>query len=151
MEREKKNPYITTVDLRDATEKLDRKINEVDRKHTGNFSKLSQLVAISEKTNENIIEGNRLLRESFDSFSSELKEERKINRNTLQVITEKVNSHDKELFIHNSFIKEQQRVSDTKKGHLLKWVGALSAIFVAVLAGIFGLVEVLIPYLLGGE
>lgn len=151
MEREKKNPYVTKVELDASERRLGDRIIEVDNKHTENYSNLSRLFAVTEKANENIVEGNRLLRESIDNLSHELKEERDYNRKNHSDIVDRVGSHERELFVHNEYIKEQKKVSDTKKNQLLKWVGALSAVFVAILAGIFGVVEVLIPYLLGGE
>ena len=151
MEREKKNPYVTKVELDASERRLGDRITEIDSKHTENYSNLSRLFAVTEKANENIVEGNRLLRESIDNLSRELKEEREYNRKNHNDIIDIVKNHEKELFIHNEFIKEQKDITNAKKNQLLKWVGALSAVFVAILAGIFGVIEVLIPYLLGGE
>lgn len=151
MEREKKNPYVTKIELEEVKDELSVKITEVDRKHDKNYADLSKLVAISEVTSKNIVKSNENLATSFDNFSKELKEELKTNRHSHQILSEKVGSHDRSISEHNKFIVHQQKVADDKKNHLIKWVGALSAIFVALLAGIFGVVEVLIPYLFGAR
>ena len=151
MEREKKNPFITQNEL-DATERrLQSEIIGVDRKHDKNYSDLSNLIALSEKTNEHIVSSNNRLSNSFDNFSSELKEELKQNRKSHETLSEMVRNHDYELGRHNEFILKQQEIADSKKGQLLKWVGVLSGIFIALIAGLFGIVEVLLPIIFGGE
>ncbi len=151
MEREKKNPFITQIEL-DATERrLKSKIDGVDRKHDKNYSDLAKMIAISEKTNEHIVSSNNRLSNSFDKFSSELREELKQSRKSQETLSDKVRTHDYELSRHNEFIQMQQEIADSKKGHLVKWVSILSGIFVAIIAGLFGIVEVLLPIILGGE
>ena len=150
MEREKKNPFVTKIEL-DATERrLTSKIDEVDRKHDDKYSDLSKLIALSEKTNEQIVDSNNRLSQSFDNFSSELKDELKKNRESHSILSDKVTQHDYDLQRHTEYIEQQKKIADGKKWHLLKWVGALSGIFVAIIAGLFGIVEVLIPYLMEG-
>ena len=151
MEREKKNPYVTRIELDDVKDKLNTRITEVDVKHDRNYGKLEKLIALSEKNSEHIVESTNRLSTSFDNFSKELKEELKTNRQSHQVLYERVNKHDIALTEHNQFITHYSKISEDKKSHLIKWVTALSAIFVAILAGIFGVVEVLIPYLIGGK
>lgn len=151
MEREKKNPFITQIEL-DATERrLKSEIDGVDRKHDKNYSDLAKMIAISEKTNEHIVSSNNRLSNSFDKFSSELKEELKQNRKSHETLSDKVRTHEYELSRHNEFIQMQQEIADSKKGQLVKWVSILSGIFVAIIAGLFGIVEVLLPIILGGE
>ena len=149
MEREKKNPYVTQIELKEVKDELNVRITEVDRKHDNNYADLSKLVAISEITSKNIVKSNENLAVSFDNFSKELKEELKTSRQSHENLSEKVSTHDKRISEYSNFITQQQKISDDKKNHLIKWVGALSAIFVALLAGIFGVIEVLIPYFFG--
>lgn len=151
MEREKKNPFITKNELTETELRLKADIISVDRKHDKNYSDLARLIALSEKTNEHIVSSNNRLSISFDNFSSELKEELKQNRKSHETLTEKVRTHEYELGRHNEFIQMQQEIADSKKGQLLKWVAVLSSIFVALIAGLFGIVEVLLPIFLGGE
>ena len=151
MEREKKNPFVTRVELNDVKDELNTRITEVDVKHDRNYGELAKLIAVSEKNSEHIVDSTDRLSVSFDNFSKELKEELKSNRESHYVLYERVNQHDIALSEHNQFITHYSKVAENKKSHLIKWVTALSAIFVAILAGIFGVVEVLIPYLLGGE
>ena len=151
MEREKKNPFVTRIELDDVKDKLNSRITEVDVKHDKNYNELAKLIAVSEKNSENIVDSTDRLSVSFDNFSKELKDELKTNRQSHHVLYERVNQHDLALLEHNQFITHYNKVSEDKKSHLIKWVTALSAIFVAILAGIFGVVEVLIPYLIGGK
>ena len=151
MEREKKNPFITRIELDDVKDKLNTRITEIDVKHDKNYSELGKLIALSEKNSEHIVESTNRLSVSFDNFSKELKDELKTNRQSHQVLYERVNQHDVALTKHNQFITHYSKIAEDKKSHLIKWVTALSAIFVAILAGIFGVVEVLIPYLMGGK
>ncbi|SDK82894.1 hypothetical protein [Lacicoccus qingdaonensis] len=151
MEREKKNPIITQIELDAAERRLKSEIDGVDRKHDKNYSDLAKMIAISEKTNEHIVSSNNRLSNSFDKFSSELKEELKQNRKSHETLSDKVRTHEYELSRHNEFIQMQQEVAESKKGQLVKWVSILSGIFVAIIAGLFGIVEVLLPIILGGE
>ena len=151
MEREKKNPFITKNELTETELRLKADIVSVDRKHDKNYSDLANLIALSEKTNEHIVDSNNRLSNSFDNFSSELKEELKQNRKSHETLSEKVRTHEYELGKHNEFIQTQQDIADSKKGQLLKWVGVLSGIFIALIAGLFGIVEVLLPIIFGGD
>lgn len=151
MEREKKNPFVTKIELDDVKDKLNTRITEVDVKHDKNYGELAKLIAVSEKNSENIVDSTDRLSVSFDNFSKELKEELKTNRENHHVLYERVNQHDIALTEHTQFITHYSKIAEDKKSHLIKWVTALSAIFVAILAGIFGVVEVLIPYLFGAE
>ena len=151
MEREKKNPIITQIELDAAERRLKSEIDGVDRKHDKNYSDLAKMIAISEKTNEHIVSSNNRLSNSFDKFSSELKEELKQNRKSHETLSDKVRTHEYELSRHNEFIQMQRDIADSKKGQLVKWVSILSGIFVAIIAGLFGIVEVLLPIILGGE
>lgn len=151
MEREEKNPYVTKIEVDDVERRLTVKIDDVDKKHDNNYADLSKLIAISEVTSENIVKSNDKLSKSFDNFSYELKEELKSNRKSHEDLSVRVSHHDMAIFEHNEFITKQKEITDSKKSSLLKWVATLSAIFVAILTGIFGVVEVLIPYLIGGK
>ena len=151
MEREKKNPYVTKIEVDEVERRLTVKIDDIDKKHDNNYADLSKLIAISEVTSENIVKSNDRLSKSFDNFSHELKEELKSNRKAHEDLSVKVLHHDMAIFEHNEFITKQREVADSKKSSLRKWVATLSAIFVAILTGIFGVVEVLIPHLMGGK
>ena len=151
MEREKKNPFVTRIELDDVKDKLNSRITEVDVKHDKNYSELAKLIALSEKNSEHIVDSTNRLSVSFDNFSKELKDELKTSRQSHHVLYERVNQHDLALSEHNQFITHYSKIAEDKKSHLIKWVTALSAIFVAILAGIFGIVEVIIPILIGGE
>lgn len=151
MEREKKNPFVTKIDLDGVEGRLNVKIDRVDRKHDEKSSELLKLITVSEKIGEHIKESNERLGSSFDNLSKDIKEELKLSRKSYEKLSEKVNDHDRNISEHNRYIKAQQEIVDHKKKSLLKWVGALSAIFVAIIAGIFGVVEVLIPILFGGR
>ena len=151
MEREKKNSFVTQIELDATKRRLQSEIIDVDRKHDKNYSDLASLIALSEKTTEHIVNSNNRLSNSFDNFSSELKEELKQNRESHETLSDKVRTHEYELSRHNEFIQTQQDIADSKKGQLLKWVGVLSGIFIALIAGLFGIVEVLLPIIFGGE
>lgn len=151
MEREKKNPFITKNELTETELRLKADIVSVDRKHDKNYGDLARLIALSEKTNEHIVSSNNRMSISFDNFSSELKEELKQSRMSHEALSDKVRTHEYELSRHNEFIQMQQEIADSKKGQLLKWVGVLSGIFIALIAGLFGIVEVLLPIIFGGE
>lgn len=151
MEREKKNPFVTQIELDDVKDKLNTRITEVDVKHDRNYGELAKLIAVSEKNSEHIVDSTDRLSVSFDNFSKELKDELKSNRESHYVLYERVNQHELSLSKHNQFITHYSKIAEDKKSHLIKWVTALSAIFVAILAGIFGVVEVIIPILIGGE
>lgn len=151
MEREEKNPYVTQIELERESKRLSEKIQYVDEKHTTNYGNLAKVLAVSQETNKNIVSSNNRLSRSFDNFSTELKDELKQNRQSHQELREKVGNHDTQLKDHNKFILKQQEIADSKKGQLLKWVVGLSAIFVAIIGGIFSIVEVIIPYLLEGR
>ena len=151
MERKEKNPYVTKIEVDEVERRLTIKIDDVDKKHDRNYADLSKLIAISEVTSENIVVSNDRLSKAFDNFSYELKEELKSNRKAHEDLSVKVFNHDMAIFEHNEFITKQREIAESKKSSLLKWIATLSAIFVAILTGIFGVMEVIIPIMIGGE
>lgn len=151
MERKEKNPFVTKNDLVATENRLNIKIDAVDRKVDSNQADVERWLAVSEKTNENIVEGNRDMVNAIKELSVDMKDIAKDTRGRFEDVSVKLSKHEISLMEHNQFIKSQKEVSDNKKKHLLQWVAALSAIFVAILAGIFGIVEVIIPIVLGGE
>ena len=151
MEREKKNPFVTKNDLVETENRLNIKIDAVDRKVDTNHADVERWLAVSEKTNENIVEGNRNMVNAIKELSVDMKDIAADTRGRFEDVSVKLSKHDISLMEHNQYIKSQKDVADNKKKHLLQWVAALSTIFVAILAGIFGIVEVIIPILLGGE
>ena len=148
MDREKENPYVTKIKLNDEIRRLEVKIDGVDRKHEKNYDNVTRLLEVAEATNKSIVQSNIRLGNAFDNFSQELKDELKENRRSHQTLTEKVRTHESQLKSHNEFIAEQKEIKDSKKGSLIKWVVALTGIFVAIITGIFTIIEVLIPYIM---
>ena len=151
MEREKKNPFVTKNDLVETEIRINTRIDEVDRKVDSNQADVERWLAVSEKTNENIVAGNRDMVNAIKELSVDMKDIASDTRGRFEDVSVKLSKHDISLMEHNQYIQNQKVVSDNKKKQLLQWVGALSAIFVAILAGIFGIVEVVIPILLGGK
>lgn len=151
MERKEKNPFVTKNDLVETELRLNTKIDRVDRKVDTNHADVERWLAVSEKTNENIVEGNRNMVNAIKELSVDMKDIAADTRGRFEDVSVKLSKHDISLMEHTQFIQNQKVVSDNKKKQLLQWVAALSTIFVAILAGIFGIVEVIIPILLGGE
>lgn len=151
MERKEKNPFVTKNDLVETENRLNIKIDTVDRKVDTNHADVERWLAVSEKTNENIVEGNRDMVNAIKELSVDMKDIAKDTRGRFEDVSVKLSKHEISLMEHNQYITSQKDVSSNKKKQLLQWVAALSAIFVAILAGIFGIVEVIIPIVLGGE
>ena len=151
MERKEKNPFVTKNDLVETENRLNIKIDAVDRKVDTNHADVERWLAVSEKTNENIVEGNRAMVNAIKELSVDMKDIASDTRGRFETVSDKLTEHEISLMEHNQYIKSQKDVTNNKKKQLLQWVAALSAIFVAILAGIFGIVEVIIPILLGGE
>ena len=151
MERKEKNPFVTKNDLVETENRLNIKIDTVDRKVDTNHADVERWLAVSEKTNENIVEGNRAMVNAIKELSVDMKDIASDTRGRFETVSDKLTEHEISLMEHNQYIKSQKDVTNNKKKQLLQWVAALSAIFVAILAGIFGIVEVIIPILLGGE
>lgn len=151
MERKEKNPFVTKNDLVETENRLNIKIDIVDRKVDSNQADVERWLAVSEKTNENIVEGNRDMVNAIKELSVDMKDIASDTRGRFEDVSVRLSKHEISLLEHNQFIQSQKDISNNKKKQLLQWVAALSAIFVALLAGIFGIVEVIIPILLGGD
>lgn len=151
MERKEKNPFVTKNDLVETENRLNIKIETVDRKVDANQADVEKWLAVSEKTNENIVEGNRDMVNAIKELSVDMKDIASDTRGRFEEVSVKLTEHEISLIEHNQFIRNHKDVANNKKKQLLQWVAALSAIFVAILAGIFGIVEVVIPILLGGD
>lgn len=151
MERKEKNPFVTKNDLVETENRLNIKIDIVDRKVDSNQADVERWLAVSEKTNENIVEGNRDMVNAIKELSVDMKDIASDTRGRFEDVSVRLSKHEISLLEHNQFIQSQKDISNNKKKQLLQWVAALSAIFVAILAGIFGIVEVIIPILLGGD
>lgn len=151
MERKEKNPFVTKNDLVETENRLNIKIDTVDRKVDTNHADVERWLAVSEKTNENIVEGNRDMVNAIKELSVDMKDIASDTRGRFEDVSVRLSKHEISLLEHNQFIQSQKDISNNKKKQLLQWVAALSAIFVAILAGIFGIVEVIIPILLGGD
>lgn len=151
MERKEKNPFVTKNDLVETENRLNIKIDIVDRKVDSNQADVERWLAVSEKTNENIVEGNRDMVNAIKELSVDMKDIASDTRGRFEDVSVRLSKHEISLLEHNQFIQSQKDISNNKKKQLLQWVAALSAIFVAILAGIFGIVEVIIPIVLGGE
>lgn len=151
MERKEKNPFVTKNDLVETENRLNIKIDIVDRKVDSNQADVERWLAVSEKTNENIVEGNRDMVNAIKELSVDMKDIASDTRGRFEDVSVRLSKHEISLLEHNQFIQSQKDISNNKKKQLLQWVAALSAIFVAILAGIFGIVEVIIPIVLGGD
>lgn len=151
MERKEKNPFVTKNDLVETENRLNIKIDTVDRKVDSNQADVERWLAVSEKTNENIVEGNRDMVNAIKELSVDMKDIASDTRGRFEDVSVRLSKHEISLLEHNQFIQSQKDISNNKKKQLLQWVAALSAIFVAILAGIFGIVEVIIPIVLGGD
>lgn len=151
MERKEKNPYVTKTDLNEVENKLNAKIIVVDRKLDEHKLETVKWFEVSELTSKHMIEVTKQMKNSIDDLAVSMKEITANNQEYFKEVTKKVQDHEIEIKSHSNYIEEQKTVSEGKRKQLLQWMSIISTVFIAILAGIFGVIEVVIPFFLGGE
>ena len=151
MERKEKNPYVTKTDLNEVENKLNAKIIVVDRKLDEHKLETVKWFEVSELTSKHMIEVTKQMKNSIDDLAVSMKEITANNQEHFKEVTNKVREHEIEIKSHSNYIEEQKTVSEGKRKQLLQWMSIISTVFIAILAGIFGVIEVVIPFFLGGE
>ena len=146
MEREKTNPYVTRIELRD-------KLGEMEKDIKADIKSLS-----SKQTDDNLFNRTLLTElsttmthvvKSNDKTANAIIDLTKEMRDKQQKTDEIISTHEEQLRDHNKFITDQQKILEGKRGSTLKWIGVLVPVFIAFIGGIFGIVEILIPWLIG--
>lgn len=151
MEREKENPYVTQISLNKVEDRLKERIDNVDKKHTDNYSNIRTILERSIVTDEHLVKSNDKMVGSIESLTVELKKESERSREQNEAFRDKLHKHENIISTHDTFIKEQKEIKDNKRNSTMKWIGILVPVFVAFVAGLFGLVEIVLPFLFGGE
>lgn len=152
MDREERNPYVTRIEL-DHTESkiketLRQEIRLVDEKHTDNNLFVRELMARSIATMEHLSDSSDKNTLAVEKMVDEMQKNQRELREDKEEANERLKNLELVTDNHNEFIAQQKEIMDGKRGSTLKWIGTLVPIFVAFLAGIFSIVEYLIPFLM---
>lgn len=146
MEREKANPYVTRLELADKLGQVEKdikaEIKTLSNKQTDDNLFNRTLLTELSTTMTHVVKSNDKTANAIIDLTKEMRDKQ-------QKTDEIIGSHEDQLRDHNKFITDQQKILEGKRGSTLKWIGVLVPVFVVFIGGIFGIVEVLIPWLLG--
>lgn len=153
MEREDRNPFVTRIELdqtkRRIEDSLREEIKAVDDKHSENHVVVRELLARSNATMEHLIKSSDRTTNAVEKMTDEMRESQKEQRLEREKAVERLRVLETATESHNEFILQQKEIMDGKRGSTLKWIGTLVPVFVVFISGIFGIVEYVIPFLLG--
>lgn len=153
MEREDRNPFVTRIELdqtkRRIEDSLREEIKAVDDKHSENHVVVRELLARSNATMEHLIKSSDRTTNAVEKMTDEMRESQKEHRLEREKAVERLRTLESVSESHNEFIAQQKEIMDGKRGSTLKWIGTLVPVFVVFISGIFGIVEYVIPFLLG--